>query len=676
MYRFFIPVLSLFALAGCATARTYYVAPDGSADAEGTVEQPLGSIQQAVDRMQAGDTCFVRGGTYRETVEFKRSGKPGQPIRVQAYEDEQVILDGTTNVSSPWKQHEGPIYKTTVDQPIEQLFVGKQMMIEARWPNMTFEQRFDRKQWQKVDTGSAHGKVVSKAIADTGIDWTGAMACLNVAHQWWTWNRPIKSHKAGSATLKYDADLVGLCNYDPNYKPAKSKEKWLNKSWGDDYFYLFGKLDALDVENEWYYDKKSKTLYFYAPDGVDPSSLDVKVKSRNYAVYAKEQNYLEVKGIDFFANTFLLEDCNNSLIEDCELLYPTWSRTITEYDADRKESIITKIVGDNNTVRKCSLAYANNMGLMMMGSSNVAENCIFHDVNWFGTLIYPALQLSASPHLGVNWFNTIQYPPTVRTEENSEVTSYGNRASSNTLYNCGNALLVYQAADSVVEYNKVYGGGKACKDVSLIYGCWPFSRGSIVRYNWVYDCYPDHGGIGIRADDQSRNNIFHHNVVWNCGGVGIIAKGDDNEVYNNTVFKIGGNGKRKQYMFIPTSSEPVKDFAVQWPQLKAQNQRTTIKNNFTYNICNSRKNVHIDPDETDLIQANIYGKEMAPITSLEAFNFMPQPGSEMVDAGVEIPGITDGFKGKSPDIGAYEVGGERWVPGADWEESFTNLDKK
>ena len=133
---------------------------------------------------------------------------------------------------------------------------------------------------------------------------------------------------------------------------------------------------------------------FYAPNGANPATLEIAYKTRDYAVYGKDKAHVEIKGIDFFASTFLREDCNNCLIENCELLYPTWTRTISEFDANRRESVITKIVGNNNTVRHCSLSYSNNMGLMLMGNHNVAENCIIHDVNWFGTLIYPALQLS------------------------------------------------------------------------------------------------------------------------------------------------------------------------------------------------------------------------------------------------------------------------------------------
>jgi hypothetical protein len=40
----------------------------------------------------------------------------------------------------------------------------------------------------------------------------------------------------------------------------------------------------------------------------------------------------------------------------------------------------------------------------------------------------------------------------------------------------------------------------------------------------------------------------------------------------------------------------------------------------------------------------------------EDFDFHLQPGSAAVDAGVELPTITDDFTGKAPDLGAYELG--------------------
>ncbi|HEY5002694.1 MAG TPA: choice-of-anchor Q domain-containing protein, partial [Ktedonobacteraceae bacterium] len=40
-----------------------------------------------------------------------------------------------------------------------------------------------------------------------------------------------------------------------------------------------------------------------------------------------------------------------------------------------------------------------------------------------------------------------------------------------------------------------------------------------------------------------------------------------------------------------------------------------------------------------------------------------QTGSPAINAGTVIPGITDGYVGSAPDIGAYESGATRWLSG-------------
>ncbi|HEU0140911.1 MAG TPA: right-handed parallel beta-helix repeat-containing protein [Bryobacteraceae bacterium] len=47
---------------------------------------------------------------------------------------------------------------------------------------------------------------------------------------------------------------------------------------------------------------------------------------------------------------------------------------------------------------------------------------------------------------------------------------------------------------------------------------------------------------------------------------------------------------------------------------------------------------------------------VSPLTLMTPPDLRPRPGSPVVDAGLRIPGINDGFLGKAPDIGAYEAG--------------------
>ncbi len=59
----------------------------------------------------------------------------------------------------------------------------------------------------------------------------------------------------------------------------------------------------------------------------------------------------------------------------------------------------------------------------------------------------------------------------------------------------------------------------------------------------------------------------------------------------------------------------------------------------------------------DVFQANV-AFPADPMTEFPAPDLRIAPGSPAVDAGTPIPGITDGFAGDAPDLGAYEVGQE------------------
>lgn len=80
--------------------RSYFVDPSpiGRDDAAGSLDQPLASIQRALDLVQPGDTVYLRGGLYalHRVAELKgRGGAPGRWVTISAYPGETPILDGT-----------------------------------------------------------------------------------------------------------------------------------------------------------------------------------------------------------------------------------------------------------------------------------------------------------------------------------------------------------------------------------------------------------------------------------------------------------------------------------------------------------------------------------------------------------------------------------------------------
>ena len=79
----------------------FYVSTTGSDSNPGTVTSPWRTIQHASNSVQAGDTVYVRGGVYNESVNISVSGSAtAGPIAFQTFPGEQAILDGTGLVPS------------------------------------------------------------------------------------------------------------------------------------------------------------------------------------------------------------------------------------------------------------------------------------------------------------------------------------------------------------------------------------------------------------------------------------------------------------------------------------------------------------------------------------------------------------------------------------------------
>jgi hypothetical protein len=621
-----------WAMAAAATAEEHYVAPDGDDRGPGSFERPFRTIQQAVDRLGPGDVCYVRGGVYRESVTLKNSGLKGKPIRLVAYPGETAILSGTEPLAPRWRRHQGAIYKTRVDREFVQLFVDDKMMIEARWPNARFAELLDRSKWAQAVKGSRYGMLKDPELAKTGIDFTGALATLNVTHQFYTWTRPVTKHGTGSDSFEFPKDFGKATEMRFGEKPG---------AWSDDRYYLSGVLAALDAPTEWFLDAESKTLYLWAEDSGDPTGKRIEVKARDFAIEGEGLSYVEIEGLHFFGATFQLRNSSHCVVDNCHLLYPTYARELTELELKPVNTPRTAIYGDHNAVRNCSLAYSPTIGLLLVGRQNSVENNLIHDLCWVGSLRYVAVQMS--PGQGGK-------------------AEPGGLVRGNTVFNCGNAIINYRGQPHIIERNHVYNGGLACKDVALVYTGQPSCAGSVVRYNWVHGCRTEEGaGLGMRGDDQTRSLTMHHNVVWDCGRDGIIIKGDHNKAYNNTVLYIGTEQRLGNFLCLPTRPEPAKAWRTQHPLLQEQNTHTEIFNNVARTITEHMRQPTPFPPSENL--ANNYTGEELGLEDPHNWDFRPKQGSPLIDAGREIPGFTDGFAGKAPDAGAYEYGGENWKPG-------------
>ena len=197
-----------------------------------------------------------------------------------------------------------------------------------------------------------------------------------------------------------------------------------------------------------------------------------------------------------------------------------------------------------------------------------------------------------------------------------------------------------------VEYCDIHHANMLNNDSGATYAWGSDGEGSVIAHNWVHDNLGDSTN-GIYLDNFCKNFVVHHNVIWNNNGNGIRLNSDatNHLICNNTLTRNG------------TTPFGVYTYSGRVPTQKD----TRIVNN----LITARLKAN---DPLVFVQG-----ELAPVVEhngsfpMDA-HAVPTPGSGAIDAGVAVPGITDGFQGKAPDLGAYESGGPRWVAGADWKD--------
>ena len=80
----------------------YYVSPTGSDSDAGTESHPWRTIQKAADTLVAGDTVYIKTGTYEERVEPQNSGSVDNYIVYAAYPGATVTIEGANVVVPEW----------------------------------------------------------------------------------------------------------------------------------------------------------------------------------------------------------------------------------------------------------------------------------------------------------------------------------------------------------------------------------------------------------------------------------------------------------------------------------------------------------------------------------------------------------------------------------------------
>jgi hypothetical protein len=581
-------------------------------------------------------------------VTLNKSGTAKKPITIQAYGLEYVEISGVEEVQGKWKLHdkEKNIHVLSLNKPQLQqdiignhfqLFVDKQSLLQARWPNCQFDELLTRKGWQAVGPDSEYGTIDVPALKNSVMDIEGADIYLNVIHQFFTWNRKVTQFEAETGILRYPANL--------NLGSMFFEGWWARKGWKDDYFYLEGKYDFLDFPGEFYFDAEEGKLFAIPPEGKDFKEALVEVKTRLYGLQGEEIEHLTIRGIHFFGTAISLRNCRHLTIDGCTFRYPVNAYELQESVFEDNglppqfKQIRNQITGQHNTLRNIYGAHASGSLLNVSGQNNLIENAILHDACYSGSLYYKCLSFGG---------------------EN------GGTVRRSTIFNAGNVGIHFGGPNVLVELNHVYNTGMVSHDVSAIYTSGDRAKGCRITRNWVHDNPARIGGIGIRGDDLTRALTVDHNVIWNIGQKGIVVKGDHNSVFNNTVFSV-----RDLSILLPDRAEPKKDWQIRAGKtfLDRQNANTLYANNIVSNQTSDKKN-QSEPVRVAYNKGNhVLGELLPPLQDIARYDFRPLPSQAKHLIGAPIPEtavipVELDPQSQQAYAGAYGFEGEDWKPGA------------
>jgi len=452
---------------------------------DGTTSCPFPTIRSALDNVTAGDHIYIRQGRYTELLnkwQLNRSYETeGPKIVIEAYPNEEVIIDGTVALNDNNSNWVGPyshtldngtsinIYKTVLSfdnisreimthvDNISQVFVNGRYMIPAM--PMNFKNPTD------PTTGNPNNP-------EPGTVWAGI----------------------GRSPFSY---------------PASDTDSWGPEStWGHDW-YMPAKLEHLDNPEEWAFDSANKTLYLYASDNYTPTSNNVRVRVRDRFMSIAHSYNFEFKNIHFFAGSIKMVGCGHWTIEDSKFSFST-DMLARQYNSS--------YYGTNATFRNVIFEFINE-GYPWGGSRTMYttfENVLLRYNDWFAD---SARYATADR----NYYSVKTDPNFKRGDNIWRYVTYENS------YTAG----IFAGYGSLVEYTRLENLYDTC-DCSGVQRNGAAAMYSTTRYTWMINAP---GLKGMRFDSScGGNNGDVYNVVSVGNRKGMELKGDYHDVYHVTTF--------------------------------------------------------------------------------------------------------------------------------------------
>jgi hypothetical protein len=580
----------------------WYVSPGGSDSNSGTKPKPFQTIQKAADTAKPGDTVLIKAGTYRETVKPARSGTSTAPITYRPLNPGQkVIIDGTDPLTG--FSAAGDLSET--QSMTWDLGDGNNQLFSNN-------QMLPEARWPdspatpaalfQPNYATMSGATVQSAPADM---LTATVTTPQLTQPAGTWVGATIHFSPGDQWAFASATVTA---YSPGtltfqFDPFTDSPPELPKA--GTLFYLTGNRAALDSTGEWFRDPATGTLTVF---GSPPS--DIEAKDRLYGFDLGGLSYINVTGIDFIACTVNTDDASNHItLDGITARYVSHRMDIADPFSVKLSPHTTGVIfnGSDNVLKNSTVDFSSGDGVFLGGTNNSVVNTTISNVDYAGG-------------------------------DEAGVTTMGSGAhvSNTTIFNTGRSGIRIDQPGVQIDHNRVYNVGLLTTDLGAIYAYKIDGAGSRIDHNLISGVHTGgFGGAGIYLDNGSSNFVVDHNVVWDSDfALKLNPPSVNNLVLNNTLF----------------GTQSAVASAGDDPMTGCQ---------FVNNIFGGSVTLGSAATESDNLR-DVQGNQFL---SLSKADYQPARRSSLIDAGAILAPYTDGYKGKAPDVGAYEFGVKAFTAG-------------
>ncbi len=482
-------------------ATVYYVSNSSDASVPGpnivcTTADAINSLT-----LQPGDQILLkRGDEWTGTITVIVSGTSASPIVYGAYgTGDKPVIKGTSEVTG-WTKHSGNIYKATLPERANQLFVdGVKMSIT-----------------KNVDAAINEKFLVTRRISSTefictdliGTDWTGAYAIMQLAG----WS--------------YQSFKVVDCNTSTGQVTlANPPAQWVIQE--NSPFLMVNSLFNLTGAGQWCIDEASNTVYLWTPNGDLPTNHTVEASTIQDGIVINNVDNVTIKDLKIFGFDNEGIAVNNSFtyandgiaISNCEFEYNYASAiNVAMYPGNLLYTPTNIKITSNTIIGSSGRSIAAKVSGGIITGNTIDDTGLLQDIGLDGYV--------TEAFNGNNGAVAMLLSTSAVTISNNKITDFG--------YNG----LVTKGTNNNVRNNVLKRGCLHLSDGGAIYS-YGVITGTTISGNIVSEI----GGIGtyethgIYMDATTNGVTIEDNTVSTCDGFGIFLSNSINlTVTGNTVY--------------------------------------------------------------------------------------------------------------------------------------------